>query len=219
MSAERKMNTNDIVEYLRDHPSFFEDNADLLSRITVPHPLTGQAIPLVERQVMNLRQKNRALESKLSELIQFGEENDTIAERVHRLSVDLLLARELDAVLAVIHSGLREDFGVPHVAVRIWRRQVNGPESGPVSDELRAYAAGLEHPFCGPNTGSEAASWFAAGADQVRSLAVVALRDDAGPFGMLVLGSEDPRRFYPEMGTLYLGRIGDLGSAALSRCL
>ena len=29
-------------------------------------------------------------------------------------------------------------------------------------------------------------------------------------FGMLALASEDPRRFYADMGTLYLRRVGEL---------
>jgi len=33
----------------------------------------------------------------------------------------------------------------------------------------------------------------------------------------VALASEDPRRFYPEMGTLYLARIGELLSHALAR--
>jgi len=35
--------------------------------------------------------------------------------------------------------------------------------------------------------------------------------------GMLALASEDPARFFPEMGTLYLKRLGELASAALQR--
>ena len=31
------------------------------------------------------------------------------------------------------------------------------------------------------------------------------------------LASEDPQRFYPEMGTLYLRRLGDIAGAALLR--
>jgi len=213
------MNPNDIVGYLKENPGFFEDNAELLAGMTVPHPLSGQAIPLVERQVMNLRQKNRALEGKLNELIQFGEENDTIAERVHRLSVGLILARELDAVLSVLYSALHSDFGVPHVAARLWRGTGEGAEFGEVSAALREYAAGLAHPFCGPNSNFESASWFSVGPEHVRSVAFIGIRDPAGTIGMLALGSEDPKRFYAEMGTLYLGRIGELASAALSRHL
>ncbi len=36
---------------------------------------------------------------------------------------------------------------------------------------------------------------------------------------MLALASEDAARFYPEMGTLYLARLGELLSAALRRYL
>ena len=36
-------------------------------------------------------------------------------------------------------------------------------------------------------------------------------------FGVVALASEDPKRFYPEMGTLYLARIGELVSHALWR--
>jgi uncharacterized protein YigA (DUF484 family) len=31
------------------------------------------------------------------------------------------------------------------------------------------------------------------------------------------MASEDPHRFYPELGTLYLERIGELAAAALLR--
>jgi uncharacterized protein len=213
------MNPNDIVGYLKENPGFFEDNAELLAGMTVPHPLSGQAIPLVERQVMNLRQKNRALESKLNELIQFGEENDTIAERVQRLSIGLILARELDAVLSVLYSALHNDFGVPHVAARLWRGVGEGAEFGGISDALREYAGGLTHPFCGPNSNFESGSWFTVGPEHVRSVAFIAIRDQTATIGLLALGSEDPKRFFPEMGTLYLGRIGELASAALSRFL
>jgi uncharacterized protein YigA (DUF484 family) len=39
---------------------------------------------------------------------------------------------------------------------------------------------------------------------------------DASVFGILALGSEDPQRFYPEMGVLYLRRIGELCAAGVS---
>jgi uncharacterized protein YigA (DUF484 family) len=53
----------------------------------------------------------------------------------------------------------------------------------------------------------------------VRSVALVPLRREAEVFGVLVLGSEEAERFYPQMGTLYLSRIGDLVASALHRQL
>ena len=46
-----------------------------MSQIFLPHPHGGRTVSLAERQMLTLREKNRATESKLSELIAFGEEN------------------------------------------------------------------------------------------------------------------------------------------------
>ncbi|HTZ00058.1 MAG TPA: DUF484 family protein, partial [Rhodocyclaceae bacterium] len=55
----------------------------------------------------------------------------------------------------------------------------------------------------------------------IRSLAQIPLREGGlqggACFGLMVLASEDPHRFYSDMGTLYLERIGDLAAAALLR--
>ena len=58
-------------------------------------------------------------------------------------------------------------------------------------------------------------SWFGESAPHVRSVALMPLRRQTQVVGLLALGSEEPERFYPEMGTLYLGRIGELAAAAL----
>ncbi|KAG0163879.1 hypothetical protein DFQ30_010824 [Apophysomyces sp. BC1015] len=57
---------------------------------------------------------------------------------------------------------------------------------------------------------------------ETASVALIALRDTqqadhASVFGLLVLGSPDPRRFHEGMATDFLAQIGALSSAALSR--
>lgn len=225
------MNADEVARYLSEHPEFFETYAELLSRITIAHPHGGRAISLSDRQLLALREKNKAIESKLAELIRFGEENDAIGEKMHRLCLALLPAQSLDAMLPALYHNLREDFAVPHAALRVWGAAsgvaASGlAEFGPVGDEIRAYAAGLQQPFCGPSGNVEAASWFGEGAGHVRSVALMPLTRVAATLsapgechGMLALGSADVLRFYPEMGTLYLRRLGELVSAALSRYL
>jgi hypothetical protein len=58
-------------------------------------------------------------------------------------------------------------------------------------------------------------NWFGDSAAP-KSFALVALRGEK-VFGLLAMASEEEQRFYPEMGTLYLKRIGELLSAALLR--
>jgi uncharacterized protein YigA (DUF484 family) len=222
------MNADDVAQYLRDNPIFFEDYAEMLTSISVPSPHGGKAIALSDRQVVALRDENKALREKLRELIQFGEENDAIGEKIHRLALALLPAPDLSALLAALYFNLREDFAVPHSALRLWRAGSDSwaathSEMSLVSDRIRDYAGSLSQPFCGPSGNVEAAGWFGEAAPHVRSVAHIALREP-GPagapgacFGLLALGSEDVLRFYPDMGTVYLNRLGELASAALVR--
>ena len=216
------MKADEVARYLRENPVFFEDYADMLAEISIPHPHGGGAIALSDRQVLALREKNKALESRLAELLQIGEENDAIGERMHRLCLALLSALDEQSLFAVLYLHLREDFGVPHSAIRIWcaapEAYAQRAEFGPVSDSLKSYAASLARPYCGASVDPEAAAWFGESASHVRSVAHMALKDKEC-FGLLVLGSEDVSRFYPEMGTLYLNRLGEIAGAALLRFL
>ena len=70
-------------------------------------------------------------------------------------------------------------------------------------------------PQCGPAAGNPFVPWFGESSGQLRSIALVPLGQTA-VFGLLALGSEDPKRFFPDMGTLYLRRIGELCAAGVT---
>lgn len=217
-----KVAPEEVANYLMQNPEFFESYAPMLAEIHIPHPHGGRAISISERQQLALREKAKLLEDRLRELVQFGEENDAISEKVHRFSLALIRSQGLDALLHTLYFNLREDFAVPHVALRVWGHELP-PELTPKkpefifpSPELQAYADALVNPYCGPHAPYESPSWFGEESARLRSFAVVALRD-TDAFGMMVIASEDPQRFYPEMGVLYLKRLGELVSAALFR--
>jgi len=215
------MSPDDVARYLRSNPKFFEQHPELLDSIRVTHPYGGRAIPLAERQTVALREKTRALEGRLGELLQFGEENDAISEKVHRLAVALVGARDFPALAQSLYFHLREDFAVPHVALRVWGKSValDFREAQPVSDAQRHAAEAMGAPLCGPASstppGGPFLPWFEDAAEHLRSVALVPL-GQASVFGLLALASEDPQRFFPEMGTLYLRRIGELCAAGVS---
>ena len=215
------MDANEVAQFLRSHPQFFDQHPQLLEAIYVPHPHGGRAIALSERQIVTLREKVKLLEGKLGELIQFGEDNDAIGEKVHRLSLALLGARDFAAAAQALQFHLREDFAVPHVALRVWGGPAAAspggaaPEFATVDEALRDKAETMGAPQCGAAAGSPFLAWFAEAQEHVRSIALVPL-GQARCFGLIAMGSEDPQRFYPEMGTLFLRRIGELAAAALA---
>ena len=214
------MDGNDVAHYLKDNPRFFEDFADVIAEIFVPHQHGGHAIPIAERQIVTLREKNGELEGRLRELLRFGAENDRIGEKLHRSTLALIAAPDLETTLQVLYQSLNEDFGVPHVASRLWGKvpeQSYLHELAATSSEIRQYADQLGQPYCGPVAAFESREWFEDG-DILQSFAFLPLRT-AQTFGVLALGSPDPNRFHPGMGTLYQTRLAELASVATARFL
>ena len=211
------MNADDLARFLRANPQFFDQNPELLETIHVPHPYGGRAIPLAERQTVALREKAKQLEGKLAELLKFGEENDAVSEKVHRLAVALAGARDFPVLARSLYFHLREDFAVPHVVLRVWGKAVPADfeEAREVDAKQREHAALMGAPQCGPAQGNLFTAWFGDAAEHIRSIALVPLGQTA-VFGLLALGSEDAQRFYPDMGTLYLRRIGELTAAGVT---
>lgn len=209
-----------VAEFLKQNPGFFESHVDILMNLQIPHPHGGRAVSIGERQLVAVREKAKLLEDKLRELIQFGEENDALGEKVHRLACRLIEAPSLDAALDTLYLDLLDHLAVPHVAVRLWGVAEENPETkefGKVAPETREFVENLAAPYCGNHAVYESASWFGEAAAHLKSFAFVPLRRDGFVFGVVALASEDPKRFYPEMGTLFLARIGELTSHALWR--
>ena len=220
MQENEEFSEEHITDYLREHPQFFEHHPSLLADIYLPSPHGSGTISLAERQQLAQRDRIRILEAKLADMLKFGEENDAISDKVHRLSLGLLATQRLDILLQLLTHNLREDFQVPHVGMRLWCSPVNNMDDAhdvfkPVDAELQSWTQSLVMPYCGHRPGLELDSWFGEGV-AAKSFALIALRGEK-VMGLLAMASEDDQRFYAEMGTLYLKRIGELVSAALLR--
>lgn len=213
------MTNEEVATYLQAHPEFFEIYADMLAQIELTHPHDGRAIPISERQLLQLRERTRVLETKLRELVSFGEENDAISERLHNVTLALIRAGRLEDAVQGLYMNVREIFEIPHVALRLWNADVlELPEFEVVSKETQVFADSLSAPYCSHKAMFDTLSWFGESGGELRSFAYVRL-SESGMSGLLALASEDAKRFYPEMGTLYLQRLGELSAASIGRYL
>lgn len=213
------MKPEEVAQFLQQHPQFFNEYADLLADIQISHPQDDKVISLNERQVISLRERNRVLQDKLLELISFGEENDAIGEKMHRLAIALLAVSSPDELFNALYFSLKEDFAVPLVALRLWNIAGSAgshAEFTPISDDVRTIAESLPQPYCGNHVADEIKQWFGEGAEHLHSFAMIPL-NAAQTIGLLVLGSPDAERFYPEMGTLHLKRLGELVCTTITR--
>ena len=211
-----------VASWLEAHPEFFGEHADLLAQLSLVSPHGNRAVSLQERQTELLRDKIKALELRLAELIRYGKENDLTGERMHRLVCALLLERNALVLPDVLVRELRDIFTVPAAAVRLWNLAIgtDQPYAVEVSDDTRTLANSLRAPYCGPNSGFGVVDILPDAAD-LKSVALLPLRLHGATqaCGLLVLGSPEAGRFTTDMGTTYLARLAEIASVALARLM
>ena len=84
----------------------------------------------------------------------------------------------------------------------------------PALDPFRGLLVGGQ-PLCGRLSESKLGFLFGERAHEVRSTALVPLGEHSRD-GLMALGSADPDRFFPGMGTLFLDLLADVISVSLS---
>jgi uncharacterized protein YigA (DUF484 family) len=202
------MKADNVAEYLQKNPDFFNEHADILTDLLIPHPYGGRTISLSERQMLMLRERVKELEKKLYDWMEIAKENEALQNKVHRYTLAILGVQDSAAQQEIATSKICEVFSIPHAVIRLWREQ-------PPSAEVMAFADEHAKPVCAHQAVHDMQSWFGDSAAHLRSFAYLPLRNDTQSIGMLILASEDAQRFYPEMGTIFLQRIAEIVSRAV----
>lgn len=209
--------SDEVLAFLENHPDFLQHHAD---RFGLKQSSERVVVSLVDRQLLELKDRSRQLEARMQQLVHHGEANDRTQERMHALALGLLSARSAADVFLHLKTCFAENFGLDRMALRLWHdgAQAHGDIYNSRAEVL-LLARNLAMPYCGPYANDEVLSWFPA-VPVLQSFCQVALRaDDGEPFGLLVLASDDSARFTFDMHTHYLVQIGELISAALERVL
>lgn len=209
-----------VIDYLLQNSLFFEQHPDLLAELRIPHP-SGAAVSLLEHQVRVLRERNRNLQSRLDELLDVARDNDRLAERMHRLTLELMGAKSLDGVLFCLKDELRSNFDCDAVEIRLLGE--GEPSQGWVElspGEQKMFSRILKEPrpICGRLPRDQLQFLFGDTAMAIGSAALVPLADTR-LIGFLALGSYRTDRFHPGMGTVFLRQLGAGAGRALNRYL
>ncbi len=207
-----------VADFLQQHPEFFEQHPDLLTGLKLTTSLGGRTISLQERQVEILRDKIRQLELKLATLMRNASSNDVIMSNFHQWILRLLADGETADLPDRLLQALKESFDVPAASLRLWNVKPEHADAWFAADagETPTFADRETTPQCGPAADKPGIPWLDS-STTIQSAALVPLRKRGSDqsFGLLVLGSPDPRRFAAELATDFLIRIGETASARL----
>jgi hypothetical protein len=161
-----------------------------------------------------------------------------LADRLHRFALAMIDAASLEDVIGTARDMLRQQFKLDAVSVRLKSETAQHAGSPEFTDPGDRRLDGILHqffreehdgrgaarkravkPIAGARQDKDALVYlFGDAAREIRSSALVLLgvKDVRG---VLALGSSDPLRFDPQMGTLYLAKLGELLAAAMARHL
>lgn len=219
-----------VAAFLRRHTDFLETHPDLALVLRLPAASGNNTASLATYQLEILRDKNRDLNRRLKELLETAQNNELLLHRVHLLGLRLLRCNSLIDGVQQIAASLHEDFrpgsGLdpdPHPdPVRLVLIDMPSPgiradwliETTETDPGLVAFADFLRNkqPLCGRLKAEKLKFLFGADADKVASGVLLPLH----PCGLLAVGSADPNRFHPGMGTLFLGLMAELMATSLA---
>ncbi len=215
MSEAATLTAETVAQFLQDNPAFFDEHADIFTTLKVPHPHARSTLSLGERQILTLRTRNKELEWKLSELLHNAHSNEAISDHVTLWCTRMLAEPDAQRLPQRVVDGLRLEFDMLEVALRLWNLPALKDERFQSTDDmLQAYVSTLQKPYCGQEGYLPAHDWFDS---KPGSVAIVPLSDNAHTFGALVFAAEGAEHFKPDMGTTFLEILGKLASASLSR--
>lgn len=219
-----RVNTADIsvdaiVQYLRQHPQFFEHHPNLLKKLHLRHD-SGEAVSLMERQNQILRQENRQLIDRLNHFIDVAQRNDRLFLKLQRLVLALLPMTERASLLSTLQKGLCKDFDVHETLVILFDQPNTDGDPWLQIDPnvLAGMFPALIHEakaVCGTFTEAERDMLFAGG--HVQSLALAPLMQEQTVTGLVALGHHSPEHFRSGTDTLFLTHLARVTSALLLR--
>lgn len=220
MTESEKLGAHEVAAWLRRHATFLQQFPDLAATLVVPRE-AGPAASLASYQLEVLREKNRELARRLQELSGNALENERLSVRIHQLTLALMRQATAADTVRAMAASLSEDFSGDQVRI-ILLRDVPGLQPAdwlqtmpPNDARLRPFADFLagDEPLCGRLQPAKQDVLYGEHAGDVQSSALFAVPDLA----LIAVGSRDPNRFYPGMGTLFLRMMGEAFATAMSR--
>lgn len=203
-----EIGSRDIIAYLRRHPDFLDRHPEALRLLRAPTREIGEdVVDFQHFQIERLRRDLARVNLEHRTLIAASRGNLASQGRVHKAVIAILAAPSFEQLLQTVTTDLAVLLDVDIVTVGV---ESTATPAGRLSlHGIRLLKAGEVDALLGPERGAllrvdgaGEAALFGAAAGLVRSQALLRLTFGRGaPVGLLCIGTRQPGRFHPGLGT------------------
>ena len=213
-----------VANYLRDNPDFFNNQRELLGRIKLPHE-SGQAISLVEKQINTLREQRIEARKKLNDLIENARENDKLFDTTRSLILSLLRANSIeeagisvqDQLIGLENIDVCEIIFVEHPSMKV-PRTLRTEELATLHKKFHEVFR-LNRAHCGQLKDEQTTYLFSSTEGNINSTALCPVTNNGECFALLALGNKTADYFNIHLDTLFIDFICQVLGAVLTLLL
>lgn len=200
--------SDEVEQYLRDHPDFLADHPDLVHHLLPPQAQRGDGVVDMQRFMLErVRGDLSKLQTQQNEILATSRSNLTSQGRIHAAILRMLEARTLEELIEIITTDAAAHLDIDTAALGF--EALDRLPPGGNRSSLKIFARGAIDRMMGngkdmvlsPDVTADPAL-FGGAASLIRSQALLRLqlKRDA-PLGLLALGSRTVGKFHPGQGT------------------
>ena len=216
---KQQIGVEEVLAYLKANPDFFLHHPEGLEHLILSSAPAG-TISLSQRQTERLQARNNQLQEQLHSLIDTARQNTKLEARVHGLCLRLLDTNNLNSLLPLLMTELKQEFNADEIGLRLFYSEskyvlpegLENITQCHIDDEsLIIFDKVLErgHPVCGRLSNAQKTVLFTEVKNKVASIACLPIGHDPC-CGLLAIASYDQDRFHSDMATDYLAFLGEV---------
>ncbi len=200
--------TQQVIDYLKQHPSFFRENEALLCDLDWGGLGDEHAIPFYERQIKALKERENQRKTTIDAIVDSAKNNQRLESDLLNMAVHLLGHREhKKEATATVSALVKRQFDMDDVVVLL----DNDAHRHSRYDDVRQRVA-HHSSICDDRVSSHLLAALFSGDDKaiksIQSCAFVPLIFADEINGVMVLGSSSKTRFQLGVGVVFLDRLG-----------
>tara|TARA_Y100000996_G_C22322511_1_gene560951 strand:+ start:7 stop:696 length:690 start_codon:yes stop_codon:yes gene_type:complete len=116
-NRDNKINKEDIIFYLKNHPNFIIDNIDILSLMLPPSKKKDSILDMQEHMILNLQKSIKKFKNINSKILKVAEENFETSSKVHKSIIEIINANDYDSMIKTITTEVPKILNIEKIAL------------------------------------------------------------------------------------------------------